>query len=213
MPWILLVLLVLAAALAVALWWSRPRMTEERLRQAVYTAVQRETGASFYVTGTLDLATTIRVENTRYLLPDLIGLPLGTVRSTLRIPGRVSYGFDATRLRPEMIGVAADGAIEIAIPPLEVHAVEPDLGALELETESGWMRLPAAGRRVERRALAEVRTALEAQAVAHLRDSTQPRVNTARALEALIRPVLHGLGLRDPVFRFLLDDDVVLERR
>jgi hypothetical protein len=211
--WIVAVFVLLAAGIALAVWGSRPRLTDERVREAVYAAIQRETGASFYVTGTLDIVTTIRVENTRYLLPELIGMRLGTARSIVRVPGRASYGFDAATLRPEMVRIAEDGVIEIQIPPLSVFAVEPNLAAMEIDTETGWTRLPAAGRRVERRALGEVNDGLRQQAAAHVRDSTQPRLNTARALEELLRPVLHGLGLQEPRFRFRLGGEVVVEPR
>ena len=45
----------------------------------------------------------------------------------------------------------------------------------------------------------------------HLRDSVQPRINTALALEKLLGPLLRSAGLSDVHFRFRIGGGVVSE--
>lgn len=213
--WILLALaaVVVAAGLYAALRLERPRLSEAEVRDALYTAIQRESPEAFLVTGRLDLVANTQVENTRVLLPGIVGLDLGTSRASVRVPGRVSYGFPADSLRPEMFRVLQDGTVEVRIPALAVYSVEPDLAAMEVETQRGWARLGSTEEAVERRAIAIVEAAMRRQAMAHLRDSYQSRVNAAEALERLLTPVLRGLGMEDPRFRFVLGGSLVVEPR
>jgi hypothetical protein len=207
---LLLLLLLVAVGAAYLLWWNPPRIDEQRIRETVYTSIQREAGASFYVTGTLDVATTTVVDNTRVLFPDMIGISLGTTRATVRVPGRVSYGFDVGLLTPDMIRVIGD-VVEVEVPPLSVHAAEPDLSALDVETSLGWARMPASAQRAERAAIAHLVNALRQQGEAHLASSNQPKVNTARALEQLIVPVLLGTGVPVTRLRIHLGDGLIVE--
>lgn len=204
------VLVLLAFAFAAGLWWMRPALTDEEVRQVVVATIQREVPASFFVTGTLDIPATVTVENTKYLLPDFFRFNLGTTRATVRVPGRVSYGFDVGALRPEAIQMGEDGLIEVTLPELSVFSVEPDLERMEVETEVGWARLHASsGQRVEQKAIGLVRRALRQQGEQHLARSTQPRVHTAEALEKLLTPMLEAAGLPDPRFRFQIGPEIV----
>lgn len=214
-------LLFLAPALAIlllvgfALWlWSkRPRLDEEEVRQAVYTTIQREAPASFLVTGTIDVVGTATGSNRRVLLPGLLNLDLGTNRARVRMPARVSYGIDVSRIRTQNIRLLGDTVVEITIPELSVYAVDPNLRAVEVETERGWARLSDdAQRGLERRALASLDSLLRVQAEAHLSSSVQPRINTGQALERLLRPVLKSAGMQEPRFRFLIGEGIVMER-
>jgi hypothetical protein len=63
----------------------------------------------------------------------------------------------------------------------------------------------------QRDALGGVRDALRRQGQAHLNTATQPRVNTAQALEKLLRPVLRAAGVPNPQFRFEIGDELVLQ--
>lgn len=210
--WIVVALVLLGLGAAAGLWLARPRLTEEEVRTAVVTTIQREAPASFYVTGYLDIVATTTVENTKVLLPDVLGLDLGTTTSTVRMPGRVSYGFDARVLRPEMIDLRDDGVIQVTLPPLSVYSVEPDLERMEVETSVGWARLyRSSGRRVEQRALRAVEDVLRRQGTAHVQSSTQPRLNTAEALVTLLTPVLKAAGLAEPRFRFQIGPEIVVE--
>lgn len=203
-------LAALAVGAGVWLVRSTPQLTEEQVRDAMFTAIETEAPAAFLVTGQLGMNVRTRVENSKVLLPGLIGLNLGTTRATVRVPGRVSYGFEVDSLKPEMVRMLEDGVIQLELPPLAVYSTEADLGQLEVETARGWARAGSMEDAVERRALEIVEGAMRRQAVSHLRTSYQPRVNTARALERLLRPALRGLGMEDPVFRFKLGDDVVV---
>jgi len=63
---------------------------------------------------------------------------------------------------------------------------------------------------VRRDALSRVEATLRRQAEARLASSTQPRINTARALQAMLKPALQSAGIEDPEFRFRIGGDLVL---
>ena len=206
-------LLLLVIGLAVAVWVLRPSLSEETVRQVVVSTIQREAPASFYITGYLDLTTAVTVKSEKRLFPDALGgLDLGTTQATVRMPGRVSYGFDVGGLRPEAIRVRPDGVVEVVVPELSVYAVEPDLEAMEVETSVGWARMQgSSGRRVEQLAIRRVREAMREQALDHVARAGEPRLNTATALEQLLAPVLQAAGLENPRFRFQVGPEVVME--
>lgn len=206
--------LVLLAAIIVFLAGrgSRlPRVTEEQVRSAITATVQREARESFLVTGRLDIVATASIENNRIFLPNLLDLNVGSARSTVRAPGRVYYGFDVRQITPDMIRMVDDSTIQVALPPLRVLAVEPRLDRMEIVTDVSWSRSDRTGREVERRAIAHVQAALRAQGNAHLRDSTQPRVNTAEALRHMLEPTVRALGIARPGFVFDLAPGIRME--
>lgn len=205
--------LVLALVVIAATRWfaaAVPPLSEEQIRDAVTATLEGEAPEAFLVTGRLTLRVTTRVENTKTLLPGILGLGLGTNRATVRVPGRVSYGFEVDSLKPDMVRMLEDGVIEIELPPLAVYSAEPDLGQLEVETARGWARLGSERDQVEHRALVLVEDAMRTRALHHLRTSYQPRVNAARALRRVLEPALQGLGMADPELRFRLGDDLVV---
>ena len=208
--WSLVLLLVAAAAVGGYLLRTT-RITEQQVRQVVYATIERESPEAFLVTGRLDVTATTLIEDSRVLLPGLVGLDLGTARATVRVPGRVSYGFPADSLRPAMVRLTETGVIEVELPTLEIYSAEPDLAAMEVQTERGWARLPAAREEAERQAIAVIEGALRRQGRVHLQGSYQPRINTARALQRVLIPALQGLGMTEPVFRFRIGDDLVVE--
>jgi hypothetical protein len=209
---VLLVVLVGAALLGRALWdrFRVPPVSERQVREAVHAALHREADTTFVVTGYLEITATARVDDTRVLFPTLLPLSLGTTRATVRVPGRASYGFDVSELRPEMIRVRGD-TVELSLPRLRVYSVEPDLERLQVETSTGWARHPVTAHQAERRAIQHLNQALYTRAQAHLGQSVQPRLNTANTLEALLRPVLHGIGMRNPTFRVRVGEGMVVE--
>src|SRR5690606_26185851 len=109
-----------------------------------------------------------RSENTRVLFPGVANLSLGTSSATVRVPGRVSYGFDPAQLTDRMIRVRGD-TIELEIPMVIVYSVEPDLALLDVETTTGWARLPVTVQQAERRAVQLLNQAVRRQGEAHLR--------------------------------------------
>jgi hypothetical protein len=187
------------------------QFSEQQVRETIFSAIQRESPEAFLVTGSIDVVVTTVIEDSRVLLPGLIGFDLGTARATVRVPGRVSYGFPADSLKPSMIRLTETGVIEVELPRLEIYSTEPDLTAMEVQTERGWARLPGAQEEAKRQAIAVIESALRRQGLAHIQDSYQPRINSARALQRVLSPALQGLGMAEPVFRFRLGDDLVAE--
>jgi hypothetical protein len=214
----------LALAVGLAVWWHQGP-SEEQVRRTVVTTVQAEAPASFLITGTLTIQARVTIDSTQYATPDWLTFLLragepaslslleGSAQTTVRVPGRVSYGFDVRALEPEMIAVEEDGTIAVDLPELSVHSVEPDLARIEVKTSTeGWMRVfPSDVREeVRKRALAGVEAAFRTQAERRLADATQPRVNTARALEAMLTPPLKAAGVDRPQFRIRIGPQLTL---
>lgn len=205
--------LLLIGAAGLYLWSSRPRVSEVDIRDVVYSTIQRESPESFLITGALEVTATTRVENTRTLLPGVVGFDLGTTSATVRVPGRVSYGFDVRNLTPEMIRVIGADTIEVTVPVPVLYSVEPNLEQMEVETQRGWLRLSQRTvDQVRGRAIQLVQQTMRAQGHAHLQGSAQPRINTAEALYDMLRPVLISAGMDDPHIRFVIGD-LQLQRR
>jgi len=209
---------------AVVLWSQGP--SDATVRRTVVTTIQDEAPASFLVTGTMDVRVTVRVDSSQFLTPSwltyllektqpsALALMQGGAATQVRVPGTVSYGFDVQALTPSMISVRDDGLIGVALPTLTVHSVAPDLAKLEVRSQaSGWMRvLPSdMPEEVRTQALGAVKEAFRTQAERRLDTATQPRVNTARALEAMLRPPLNAAGVDTPQFRIRVGEDLVLQ--
>lgn len=186
----------------------RPRLTAEEAAELAIVTLQRESREAFVITGSLELTAETQVRNVRRLLPGLLDMSLGTVESTVRAPGRVSYGFRVEDLAGGDFNVHGD-TIEIRVPSVRVYSVEPDLESMEVSTTAGWLRVREGTQlAVQQRATALVTDVLRRQAEQHLADSEQPRINTAQTLAQLLRPAFQAYGLRDPVFRFVLTDEL-----
>lgn len=217
----------LLLAAGVAVWWTQGP-SQSSVRRTVLSTIQEESPASFLVTGTLQMSTSVRIDSTQYLTPDWITfvlaqaqpsvLPLleGSSQARIRVPGRVSYGFEVDRLREDMITIQDKDLVAVDLPELSIHSIEPELENLQVRTrDRGWMRVfPSEVRQqVRSRALGEVRKAFRAQAQSRLRTATQPRVNTARALEKMLAPPLKAAGLDQPRFRIRVGDQLTLDAR
>ncbi|HEX6587729.1 MAG TPA: hypothetical protein VF039_01800 [Longimicrobiales bacterium] len=209
--WVLLVLAlaVVATLIFLAGRGSRlPAVTEDQVRTAITAAIQREAREQFLVTGRLDVVASATVENRKIFLPSLLGLNLGSARSTVTAPGRVYYGFDVRELTQDMITLVDDSTVHVRIPDIHTLAVEPALDRMVIDTDVAWSRSDETEREVERRAIVEIMPALRAQGQAHLRDSTQPRINTAEALRHVLEPTVQALGIERPNFRFDISGDI-----
>lgn len=211
-------------ALAIGLWWQRGP-SEQRVRRTIVTTVQEESPASFLVTGTLDVRVTVQIDSSQFATPDWLTTALGyshpallpilesRSKTQVQVPGRVSYGFDVRDLTPDMIVVEDDGVIAVDLPDLSVYSVEPDLAHLEVKTSTrGWMRVfpSEVPDKVRKQSLSEVEDAFRTQAERRLETATQPRVNTAHALEEMLSPPLEAAGVNQPRFRIWVGDRLTL---
>jgi len=211
MRWLVPVLVVACALGALSLLIARrvPGVSEETIRSVIAGALQAESRQAFLITGSLDLTVTTRVRNVARLRTGIVDIPLGTAESTVRAPGRVSYGVDVRQIRLRDIRVWGD-TIEIIVPDPQVYSVEPLLEQMEVETEAGWFRLRGDAReKVQQSAIALVRSALEQQAGRHLKDNQQPRINTAETLADVLGRAFNSLG-KEFVFRFKITDRLQL---
>jgi hypothetical protein len=205
--------MLLTAIVAVILIYRVPEVTvsEVDMVDLAHTTLQQEISAAFLVTGELIVTAETRVQNTKTLLPGLLDVDLGTTSAQVRVPGRVIYGIYADSLSRDRIHMADDSVIEIMLPTPRVYAVEPRLSEMEVETRRGWARLSReTEEQVRQRAIGLVERSLRAQGHRHLMQSVQPRVNTARALESLLRPAFEAAGIR-PEFRFRIGEEVTWE--
>ena len=212
-------------AVAVGVWWAHGP-SQSTVRRTVITTLQSEAPESFLVTGALEIRATVKIDSAEYATPTwltyaigqtepaVLSLLRGSSQTRVRVPGRVSYGFDVRSLTPQMIALESDGVVAVDLPELSVYSVEPDLARLKVRSDTkGWMRVfpSEVHEDVRERAMSGVRTAFEKQARAHIRSSTQPRVNTARAIEKILTPSLKAAGIDDPRFRIRIGDRLSLQ--
>ena len=201
------VAVVAAVAFAVAFALGRGDVvTEEDVDSAVLTALQAEAAEGFVVTGRLTSSLSGRSARRQRLRV----LNIETGRSTVRVdvPATMTYGFSLDDLDADDVRFREGGTVEVTLPPLSVFSVEPELerAAVDIEARGGARLSPEITERTLEQTLRRVRPALRAQAEAHLRDSSQPRVNSARALRRVLAAPLEAAGVDlDAVrFRFVL---------
>jgi hypothetical protein len=208
----ILIAFVAGAVIALALWAriQPPRLTETQVREAVWSALHEERDTSFVITGYIDITATTQVADTRVLFPGILNLPLGTTRATVRVPGRISYGFDPGLMTPEMIRVFGD-TIEVELPDLAVYSTEPDLSRLDVETTTGWARFRVTAQEAERRAVQQLNDALRAQGESYVRSAVNARVNTATTMRTLLDPPLRSLGIEEPKYRIRIGGGLLLD--
>lgn len=205
------ILLAVIVAAILLLQLRSVTLSQVDMAELAHTTLQQEVSAAFLVTGELIVTAETRVENTKTLLPGLLGVDLGTTSAQVRVPGRVIYGIYADSLTRDRIRMTGDSVVEITLPAPRVYAVEPQLSEMEVETRRGWARLSRETEaQVRERAIGLVERSLRAQGNRHMMQSIQPRVNTARALEAMLRPAFESAGLR-PQFRFRIGDEITWE--
>lgn len=210
-------LLLIASGVALGIWLSAPSPSDEQIKETIITSLQQEADTTVFVTGYLTISTRLTLEETRrfprsdelprYTVPlfHAAGTPqinLGTNRTALQVPGRVSYGFSLENLGTEDIEIINGRTIRMNLPALEIYSVEPELERLSLETELGWARWSSSGRELERRALGDIRASLRRQGQRHLRQSEQPVINTMRGVRRLLAPALKPAGIEEPRFEF-----------
>ena len=186
------------------------RISPEQIRESVIATIQSEARESFLITGSLTITATTTIENSRVFLPGLLNFSLGTSRAQVQVPGTAYYGFDIRKLDPRHIEVTGD-TIRIDVPKPQLLSVDANLKELRVWTEKGWLRTPASVDEIERTAIRRVDGALGRQAASYIASSAQPHVNTAHALEKMLRPVLAAMGVEKPVFKFRIGEQLVME--
>ncbi len=205
-----LAFLVIGAMLGLRL--NIPRLDLQTARTTVISTLQSEAPESILVTGSLQVAVTTVSQNSRYLLPGVVPLDLGTTSATVRVPGTVYYGLDVAALGAENIS-AHGNVLHISVPDVRVVSVEPDLAELELETRLGWARTSAgSGAQATREALAKITNALREQGVRHVEEALQPRINSANAILDVVTRSLEAAGLRVDAVRIEVEPGVFIER-
>jgi hypothetical protein len=186
------------------------RIAPERIRESVIATIQSEAKESFLITGSLTITATTTISNSRIFLPGILDFNLGTSRARVQVPGVAYYGFDVRKFDPKQIRITGD-TIEIDVPKPQLLSVDANLKELQVWTEKGWLRTPASVDEIELTAIRRLDGALARQAASHVANSAQPHINSAHALEKMLRPVLSAMGLKKPIFKFHIGERLVLE--
>lgn len=215
--WPALTLAALAAlmfALAPLLRGCATGLTEEQVRTTVLTTLETEVPERFLVTGAIEMGTTTTSERKTKLLPGFLDLEVGRTTVTVRVPGRASYGVNLRDLQPEDIHyVSPERVVEVDVPPLSVYSSEVRTDEIEIGVEnSKWQRLSREPERsTVQAAVRQAQPAIRAQAESYVASSDQPRLNTARALAAMLRTPLAAAGEEGIRFRFIMAPGDTLE--
>lgn len=203
-------LVVLGVVLGLRANWSRLHV--EDVRSAVVTTLQSETPESILVTGSIQVAVTTVSSNTRYLLPGMVLLDLGTTEATARVPGTVKYGIDISELDTTKIRLEGR-LLYVTLPPIRVISVEPDLSSLEVQTRVGWARTHAgSGADATRDAIGRITAALREQGESHVDEAIQPRINTAHAIMDVVSRALLTAGITVDDVRIEVAPGIVVEK-
>lgn len=181
-------------------------LSEDEIQTAVRTGIEAEAAEGFLVTGRL--ASTLSGSSARRWRLRILDIETGRSEVSVRVPATMTYGFSLDDFDADAIRFREDGLVEVVLPPLAVFSVEPELETAEVDIDlSGQARLtPGQTERTVQQTLRRVRPALREQAEAHLRQSQQPRVNSARALRRVLSAPLSaaGVDLEDVRFRFVV---------
>ena len=204
------VLVIVGLVAGLRLGWGS--WSTEEVRTAIVSTLQSESPESILVTGSIEVGVTTVSSNTRYLLPGVVPLDLGTTEAVVRVPGRVTYGIDVSELGPERIRLV-DGVLYVSIPEIHIIGVEPDLDELELQTRVGWARTHAgSGADATREAIGKITNAMREQAERHIEDAIQPRINTAHAILDVVSRALHAAGIEVRDVRVEVAPGIVVEQ-
>ena len=196
------VLLAVVAVLAVVLVQRGGLLSEDEVRSAVRTGIEAEAAEGFVVTGRL--SSTLSGSSARRRTIRVLNLEVGRSEVAVRVPATMTYGFSLDAFDADAIRFREGGVVEVVLPPLSVFSVEPELEDAEVDIDvSGTSRLsPDLTERTIEQTLRRVRPALRTQAEAHLRDSDQPAVNSARALRRVLASPLEAAGVDLDAVRF-----------
>ncbi|MEM0961430.1 MAG: DUF4230 domain-containing protein [Bacteroidota bacterium] len=199
---------IIAGALVAGVWFVGidGGLSEEEIRSSIQVRIETEAVEGFVVTGRL--ASTLSNSTARRWRLRLLNIETGRSEVSVRVPATMTYGFSLDDFEADDIRFQDDGIVEVILPRLSVFSVEPELEDAEIDIDlSGQARLtPSQTERTVEQTLRRVRPALREQAEAHLRQSDQPRINSARALRRVLSAPLEaaGVDLDDVRFRFVL---------
>lgn len=199
---VVIALLAVATVLAVALVRAGGLVSEDEVRAAVRAGIEAEAAEGFVVTGRL--SSTLSGSSARRRRLRVLDLEVGRSEVAVRVPATMTYGFSLDDFGADAVRFREDGVLEVVLPPLSVFSVEPELEDAEVDIDvSGTSRLgPELTERTIEQTLRRVRPALRQQAQAHLRDSQQPAVNSARALRRMLSAPLEAAGVDLDAVRF-----------
>jgi hypothetical protein len=203
------VLLVLIGVIAVLRQVAK-RVAPEEIRERIVATIQSEARSSLLITGSVDLTATVTIENAKTLLPGVLNLDLGTSRAMVQVPGRAYYGFDVREMENDKIQVRGD-TVFVEVPQPRILSLDSNLTEMKIWSNKGWLRSGASVQSVERTAISRIDNALARQAASYVSNSAQPRVNSAEALRRMIQPVLAASGIKNPVYKFRLDERLTIE--
>jgi len=181
-------------------------LSEDEIRSAIRSGIESEAAEGFVVTGRL--ASTLSSTKTQQWRIRVIRIPVGQATVAVQIPATMTYGFSLDDFDADAIRFRDDGIVEVVLPPLQVFSVEPELEDADIDIRTtGAARLsPDLTEQVLERTLRRVRPVLRRQASDHLRQSDQPRINSARALRRMLSAPMEaaGVDLGDVRFRFVI---------
>lgn len=199
---VVVLLLAVVAVLAVTLVRRGGLLSEDEVRTAVQTTIESEAAEGFVVTGRL--SSTMSGSSARRRKIRVLNVEVGRSEVAVRVPATMTYGFSLDAFDADAIRFRPDGVVEVVLPPLSVFSVEPELEDARVDIDvSGTSRLsPELTERTIEQTLRKVRPALRAQAQAHLRDSEQPAINSARALRRTLAAPLEAAGVDLDAVRF-----------
>lgn len=192
---------IVAAGVAIVLG-STDLLSEEDVQATVLTTLQREAPEEFLVTGRL--TSSLSGSSARRWRLRVLNLETGRAEVRVSVPATMTYGVPLAALNADDIRFREGGVVEVVLPPLEVFSVEPILeeADVDIEVRGGARLAPSLTERTLEQTLRRVRPALRQQAEAHLESSSQPRVNTARALRQMLATPLEAAGVDVGQVRF-----------
>lgn len=193
---IICAIFMIGAGILIGISWQVPSLTKHQVENLAFTTIVQEADTTFFVTGYYDLDTTVRVKDDKTMW----GISLGTTEVNLRVPGRVSYGFNIGQLKREDIQVLQGDTVLVLVPPMSIYSVEPYLEKMDMQTEVGWARLYAySGQALEHQAMKRVPSQMRGVAENRLKTSKNTYKNTEKAIRRIVTPMLQSVGMTNPV--------------
>jgi hypothetical protein len=202
---IILAVLLIVGGIFIGMSMKMPSLTSHQLQQLAFTTITQEADTTFFVTGYYDLDVTTRVKDNKTLW----GISLGTNEVNLRVPGRVSYGFNIGQLKQDDVQILKGDTVVVRIPKVGIFSVEPYLNKMDMQTQVGWARLYAySGQALEHEAVKRLPSEMRNVAENRLQTTKQPYQNTEKSLRRLLTPIFQAVGIAKPVIVVRLKESI-----